>query len=259
MSFLARAGRWSRERVEILNRLRGAEYPGKRSFKEALEEAVRDRGYALIIEYKRCSPSTGFISYKDPEDYIHETSHYASAYSVLTEPRWFCGSLELIPVFSRVKPVLMKDFIIDRVQLEVAASIGASGILLITGLLDGRLGSLCREADRLGLDVLLESSNASEALEAHSRCPNSIMGINARDLNTLKVDLEALPREIKLLRRTLGDNVIIVAESGVNTAEDAIRVIRAGANAVLIGTAVMKRPELLGEIHRKLGTVLGQQ
>ena len=216
-------------------------------FREALQRDYSTRGYAIIVEYKRCSPSRGFIAYRTPLEYIRDTVEYATAYSVLTEPEWFCGSIELIPVFSRVKPVLMKDFIVDGIQVGVARDMGASAILLIKPLLGDRLGELCKIAHNSGLDVLVEVDSIKGVEDLYNTCPGMILGVNSRNLKTLKIDFDKMIEEIRAARRMLGD-VLIVAESGITSVMRAVRAINAGANALLIGTAIMSNPGMLRDI-----------
>lgn len=167
----------------------------------------------------------------------------ACAISVLTEPSHFKGALENAAIARRAGlPVLRKDFIFDESQLrEVQADL----VLLIAALgID--LQSFVDRARALGMEPLVEvhtKEELEEALETDAR----IIGINNRNLNTLEVDLGTFER---LAPRAKGAGVFLVAESGVHSREDALRMMQAGADALLVGTALMGRPERLGEINR---------
>lgn len=160
----------------------------------------------------------------------------AVANSVLTEPDFFFGSMEnLSAVRGSVKiPVLRKDFIIDEKQIYETES---DLILLIAGILRGKLERFVDLSLMRGLEPLVEVHNETEltsALDTKTR----IIGINNRDLNTLKVDLSTTER----LTPLIPDDRIIISESGIGDAADAVRVIEAGADGILVGTAIMDAP-----------------
>ncbi len=248
--FLDRALRWSLRRSTWLEHLLepDASTMARRGFKRSLMEAAGERGYAVIVEYKRCSPSRGVISAVDPEEYIEATLGGAAAYSVLVEPRWFCGSLELIPLFSSYRPVLAKDFVASRAQVEAYKRLGASAVLLIAEMLGERLASMCSTVENSGLDVLVEAGSLGEALRAASECPGAVLGVNSRNLKTLQVDFHVMLDTVRRLRKELGDDIVIVAESGVDSRERALAAVEAGADALLIGTSLMRNPRLLYEL-----------
>jgi indole-3-glycerol phosphate synthase len=159
--------------------------------------------------------------------------------SVLTEERRFGGSLEdLVQVRAAVEvPLLRKDFVVDPYMVQEAALAGADAVLLIAGAVEPRLLSeLAASARELGLDVLLEVV-AEEEVEAAAALASSLVGINARDLETLEVDTGRFARlapSLKAPGRTL------VAESGVRTAQDVLLLARAGADAALVGESLMR-------------------
>ena len=165
----------------------------------------------------------------------------AVAISVLTEPGVFRGSLEnLNAVRKKVcLPVLRKDFIIDRVQLEEAES---DLMLLIAGILGKELGDFVEFALEKGFEPLVEVHNREElelALETDAR----VIGINNRNFETLKIDLGTTEELAPLIREydlDHGTSHLIISESGMNSPEDVRRVIQAGADAVLIGSALME-------------------
>lgn len=208
----------------------------------------RDRRYlALIAEVKRRSPSAGTIR-ADLDPAQHAAAYAtagASAISVLTDGPFFGGSLEdLRAVVARVPvPVLRKDFILDEVQLLEARGAGASAVLLIVrALAPARLRALAQAARDLGLATLVEAHEAAELeLALESQAP--VIGINSRSLDTFEVDVEQAWR---LFERVPPDR-ILVAESGMADVTGVTRAAQAGADAVLIGTALSaaRQPEAL--------------
>jgi indole-3-glycerol phosphate synthase len=193
---------------------------------------------AVIGEVKRRSPSAGSI--REGADAVVLARGYAeagaAAISVLTEERRFGGSLEdLMHVAREIGlPTLRKDFIVDPIQVLEARAVGASAVLLIVrALTAGTLRDLASLAHDVGLATLIEVHSAAE-LDAAMQVRPTAIGVNARDLETLAMDdgLQAalLPR--------VPAGVMAVAESGLRTRADVERVASAGADAVLVGTAV---------------------
>ena len=207
--------------------------PVPRSFAGALR---RER-VAVIAEVKRRSPSAGSIREDlDPaERAALYARHGAAAVSVLTDAPFFGGSIDDLRAAGHAGvPLLRKDFILDEVQIVEARAAGASAVLLIVrALSDDRLRHLLRSAEAHGLDALGETHTAPEidrALAAGAR----IVGVNSRDLDTFRIDIAAA---WELLARVPSD-VIAVAESGMGTAGDVMRAAEAGADAVLVGSAL---------------------
>ncbi len=167
----------------------------------------------------------------------------ACAISVLTEPTHFKGALHNALITRRAGlPVLRKDFIFDESQL---AEVQADLVLLIAALgID--LNRFVNAARAYGMEPLMEV-HTEEELEAALKTDAKIIGINNRNLNTLAVDLGTFER---LAPRAKEAGVFLVAESGVHNHEDAMRMMRAGADALLVGTELMGRPERLGELNR---------
>lgn len=203
------------------------------SFRAALEAPA----VGVIAEIKRRSPSAGAIRVN--ADVAFLSAAYvrggARAISVLTEPTHFGGSMDDLTAASRYGlPILCKDFVIDERQLQVAAAAGASAALLIVRILGRRrLEELLAEAGRVGLDALVEVHTGAE-LDTALAAGATIVGVNARDLDTLAMDPE---RALSLLPR-VPPGVIGVAESGIAHRSDVERYRDAGAEAVLVGTAV---------------------
>jgi indole-3-glycerol phosphate synthase len=194
---------------------------------------------AVIAEVKRSSPSAGTIRDADAAEQarIYEAAG-AAAISVLTEPRHFDGSLFDLQAARRAVdlPVLRKDFVIHPAQLIESRAAGADAVLLIApAVSELELKALVAAAADLGLDALVEA-HAEEDLDRALATDAELIGINARDLETLEVDLG---RALALLERIPADRVA-VAESGISTREHVERALAAGARAVLVGEALMR-------------------
>ncbi len=194
----------------------------------------------LIAEVKRASPSKGIIA--DEFDPAGQARAYqaggADAISVLTEPHFFQGSLEhLAAVRAAVPlPVLRKDFIFDPYQVYEARASGADAILLICALLDDvQLGNLLALARSLGMEVLVEAHDADEVRRAVA-VDARVIGVNSRDLRTFAVDADI----VRHLRPLVPHGRIFVAESGIKSATDAARARAWGADAILVGEALMR-------------------
>ncbi|PFP26871.1 indole-3-glycerol-phosphate synthase [Bacillus sp. AFS073361] len=214
----------------------------RRSFIQKLKTADQ---ISIISEFKRASPSKGIINNTiDPAFQAGLYEEYgASAISVLTDQTFFKGSFsDLRAVRSQVNlPILCKDFIIDEVQINLAASNGADLILLIAAALDDqRLVELFQYAKGLGLEVLVEVHNQTE-LESALKTGAKLIGVNNRDLKTFHVSLEVtenLASEVK------NSGAYLISESGIHHQEDVARVRNAGANGILVGEALMKSPNV---------------
>ena len=200
--------------------------------------ALKRATVAVIAEVKRKSPSAGAI--REGADAIELARTYAeagaAALSVLTEPNHFGGSLEdLMQVARSVRlPTLRKDFIVDPIQVYEAKAAGASAILLIVrALSDEKLQSLAALARNIGLDTLVEVHAPNELPRALSAEP-SVIGVNARDLETLVVD----PAGVAAVLAAVPPGIPAVAESGLKTRADVERAAGQGADAVLVGTAL---------------------
>lgn len=205
------------------------------SFKDALAA----EGMSFICECKKASPSKGLIAEDFP--YLEIAKDYeaagASAISVLTEPRWFKGDLKYLnEISSEVKiPTLRKDFTISPYMIYEAYLNGASAVLLICSLLDGKtLEEYIGIASSLGLDALVEAHDSDEVKMAVDSGAQ-IIGVNNRNLRTFEVNAS----NCLGLRKDVPDNVIFVAESGIKTRED-IKILEENkVNAVLVGEALM--------------------
>lgn len=213
------------------------------SFAAALRRA--DGKLAVIAEIKRRSPSAGTI--KELSSAVDQARRYAtakaSALSVLTDERYFGGRLadleEVTAHFQATPPAipcLRKDFMVHPVQVLQACEAGASAILIIVRALDdAEIASLARSAAAAGMDALFEIHDERD-LERSLANGAKIIGVNNRDLAIFKCDLGLSERLIPLFPK----DVIAVSESGIFTSRDAARVRAAGAQAILVGEALMK-------------------
>jgi indole-3-glycerol phosphate synthase len=193
----------------------------------------------VIAEVKRASPSKGQLAeIPDPADLAgHYAAGGARCISVLTEGRWFGGSLDdLAAVRAAVDiPVLRKDFIVSSYQVHEARAHGADLVLLIVAALEqNALVGLLERTESLGMTALVEvhtEEEADRALEAGAR----VIGVNARSLRTLEVDRSVFER----IAPGLPNSVVKIAESGVRGPHDLIRYASAGADAVLVGEGLV--------------------
>ncbi len=221
---------------------------------EIFKKAVSKPGRVnLIAEVKKASPSRGII--REDFDAVKIAKIYlknqASAISVLTEEKYFLGKPAYLRYISdQVNvPTLMKDFIIHEHQVYEAFVCGASAILLIVALLSNdELEHLMAAAHGLGLDCLVEVHNEQE-LERALNVDAEIIGINNRNLESLTVDKETSVR----LAEQVPQGKIIVAESGLDSHEDILRLGKLGVHAVLIGETFMKSEDIGGKIREIMG------
>ena len=221
-----------------------------RGFRKRLLEAAAN-GPAIIAELKKASPSRGLIRENfSAGDLAHEmTEAGAAALSVLTEEKYFQGSLDNLRVASQAAsvPCLRKDFIVDELQLFEARAYGGDAALLIAAALnDSELASLYRAARRLDIDVLCEVHDEDELARALA-VGFDIIGVNNRDLRTFEVTLETSVR----LNARIPLTALRVAESGINSGADLSRLRSVGYQAFLIGESLMKQPSP-GDALRKL-------
>lgn len=216
-----------------------------RSLEQSLREA---KGNPVIAELKSASPSKGVIKKNIDPINLAETlmSNGAAALSVLTEPIHFKGSLNYLGKIceSHNYPILMKDFILSKVQVKAAKKTGASAVLLISTLYSRGYGEtdledMINTIHEEGLEVLLETHTIEEFV-AGSSTKADLIGINNRNLITLETDLMVTQ---KILKEAGEREKLVVSESGINSARD-IRYLReCGANAFLIGSSIMASPD----------------
>ncbi len=220
-----------------------------RSFFTALGGGLRDQelgeGYgtnelAVIAEVKKASPSAGIIA--EDFDHIAIAKAYekagANALSILTDENYFKGHLSYLAEIRQVVdlPILRKDFIIHESQIYEAVVAGADAILLIVGALEqDELVHLLDIANQCQLDVLTEVHDLEE-MERALETEANIIGVNNRNLRTFEVDLSTT----ETLSEEVTGDCILVSESGIYTGEDTAKIRMWGADAILVGEALMR-------------------
>lgn len=225
----------------------------RRSLIDSILARVGRGQAAIIAEIKRRSPSGGDMNHGF--DLVELAQIYegsgAVGISVLTDEKYFGGSPEdLLKVKQATGlPVLRKDFIVDEYQVYEAALYGADAILLIAAILtDDDISKLMQVAEKLGLEVLLESHSQDELLRS-IKSGAKLLGINNRNLDTLVTDLNT---SINLLQ-LIPEDRIVISESGIKTRVDMERLLDAGADGFLIGESLLKS----GDPGQKLAELTG--
>lgn len=217
-----------------------------------IQTLIQDDAVSIIAEVKKASPSKGLLCPDfDPVNLARDYEEGgARAVSVLTDERFFQGSLAFLPLIrSQVSlPLLRKDFIIDHIQIEQAGKWGADAILLIAAALsDMQLQEFMAHAKELGMDCLTEVHDEKE-LERAIKSDAKLIGVNNRNLKDFTISLETTFR----LRKIAPESIPMVSESGISTSEDMRRLKDAGIVAALIGESLVKsadRKAMLGELR----------
>lgn len=227
-------------RLDALIETAGLMTPPKSLFDALKGDKAETR---IIAEVKKASPSKGVIREDfNPYDIAVEYERCgAAALSVLTEEKYFQGSIKnLVLATSNVDiPVLRKDFIVDEYQVYESRAVNADSLLLIAGVLDDeKLSELLELSRSLGMEPLVEV-HSEEEMERTLKVGARIIGINNRNLNTFKTDMKTTVR----LAKMVPDDLVVVSESGINTAEDIIGLKEAGASAFLIGESLMREAD----------------
>ncbi len=224
--------------------------------KNSLTETIsREKQLSIIAEVKKASPSKGLLCPDfDPVKLgkiYHE--HGASAISVLTEEKYFLGSLDNLEKIRGVTnlPLLRKDFILEEFQLYEAKLWGADAALLIAAILDdAKLNILIKLCDRIGLDALVEV-HSKEELQRAVLCGSSLIGINNRNLKTFSVDLMTTIGLMKYIPQ----NVTVISESGIRTRKDMELLASQGVDGVLIGEALVKERDIRKKLEGLSGVL----
>jgi len=209
----------------------------------------------LIAEVKKASPSRGIIraDFNPVEIAKIYASSGASAISVLTEAKYFQGSLNHLrdvrnALVNKRLPLLRKDFLSDPYQIYESRAYGADSLLLIVAILTPeKLGELLWLSHQLGMSCLVEVHNEAE-LEIALKSGARILGINNRDLNTFNVDLATTKR----LRPLIPKNRIVVSESGIKNRDDIEKLRQWGVEAVLIGEYLMSASDIAAKMKELL-------
>ena len=252
MSILDTILETKREEVARLKATTGGTFPERSSpIRGFLNKAPKH--VQLIAEIKKASPSAGVIRPDFHPAQIAATYAQAGAdaLSVLTDERYFQGSLDYMKAARETVelPVMRKDFLIDEIQVDESVSAGADAVLLVVRALPaGHLRQMLAHVQQCGLSALVEAHDGAEldrALDAHA----PIIGINNRDLATFSVDIRLT---LDLVAR-IPDDVIIVSESGIRTADDVSRLADAGVDAILVGETLMRADDIAAKVRELLG------
>ena len=219
----------------------------------AFEKALQKPGISFICECKKASPSKGLIAPDFP--YLQIAKEYETAgadcISVLTEPKWFLGSDEYLrEIAGNVSiPCLRKDFTVDAYMIYEAKLLGASAVLLICAILsEEQIREYIGICDTLGLSALVEAHDETE-VEIAVRAGARIIGVNNRNLKDFTVNTDNSRR----LREMIPNEVLFVSESGVTCAGDVAKLRDIGADAVLIGEALMRAPDKKNKLDELRG------
>lgn len=251
--FLASMAASSRERVQTARIRESLTSLRRRAAGAPPAPGLRLTSFDLIAEIKLASPSAGRLAgdeHADAEAVASRARAYAragaAAISVLTEPTRFGGDLAHLAAAARAAsvPCMRKDFLVDPYQVFEARAAGAGGVLLIVRMLgDSALRDMLAAAAEADVFVLLEAFDEEDlaragALLAAARQDQVLIGLNTRDLRTLEVDRSRLVRLTPAFPR--GGYAARVAESGIESGEDAAHAAALGYNAALVGTALMR-------------------
>lgn len=206
----------------------------RKSFKNSLN---KEDDVSIISEYKPASPSMGFISNLKVDDILPQFEiGGASAASIITETSYFNSSLENLKIACKISklPLLRKDFIMDEYQIYESRANGASAVLLMANLYPN-LSQGIQLTKYLGMDALVECKNRYE-IEKSLDAGAKIIGINNRDFSDFTIHLN----RTRDLAQFIPSNVTLVSESGVETGKDVEELASFGADAILVGTSMMK-------------------
>jgi len=221
-----------------------------RGLVKAIQES---RKMPVITEIKYASPSAGKIRESGNPLQIAKAmlSGGACAISILTDPENFDGNLDTLARISRETEAatIMKDIMVSPKQLQAGARAGASAVLLISEVFSRKLSnvgldSMILEANRFGLEVLVEANSPVE-FESLRRFRPDLYGINNRNLSTFQLDLSTTE---KILAENADIDRPVVSESGIESPHDIRRLKAAGANAFLVGTSIMKSPDVESKV-----------
>ncbi|MFZ0789954.1 MAG: indole-3-glycerol-phosphate synthase [Chromatiaceae bacterium] len=237
-----------------MTQLEPSRRPAKLSLSESIRKRQREGQFPVVSEIKVRSEKEGeLLRDRDPVALALEmTQNPVAGISVVTEETHFGGSMDLLrSVAAAVSvPVLHKDFVATEDQLRQSAASGASAVLLIASMLEpANLARLIEAARGLGLETLVEAHTLEE-VNAIAHLPFDLAGINNRDIKILEVDDEDVGRTERLARH-FPRGRILISESAISGAEDVKRARQSGADAVLVGTAVLKA-EPVGKLLREL-------
>ncbi|MCR5016550.1 MAG: indole-3-glycerol phosphate synthase TrpC [Ruminococcus sp.] len=258
MTILDKLAEHARERVETSKSIVSSDEMRERALalpkgSFEFEKALAKQGLSFICECKKASPSKGVIAENFP--YLDIAAQYEAAgadcISVLTEPKWFLGSSDYLrEIAARVKiPCLRKDFTVNEYMIYEAKTLGAAAVLLICSILTkAQIEQYIAICDELGMSALVEAHDEAEVRMAVSAGAR-IIGVNNRNLADFSVDTDNSRR----MRELVPEGVLFVSESGVTSREYTARLEAAGADAVLIGEALMRAPDIAAKLRELKG------
>lgn len=232
-----------------------AKAPRPRGFARALKARARDGKPALIAEIKKASPSKGLIreNFEPPQLARAYMRGGAACLSVLTDQPSFQGrEADLVAARAAcMLPVIRKDFLVDPWQVAESRTLGADCILVIMAMVDDALAqALMDAARRLSMDVLVEVHDEVEMARA-ARLGADLIGINNRNLHTFETRLETT----EVLARLAPPGSFLIAESGIFSHDDVMRLMRAGARGFLVGESLMRQDDVEEATARLLGRI----
>ncbi|MCD6220596.1 indole-3-glycerol-phosphate synthase [bacterium] len=218
----------------------------------AIKLYKKEKRIPLIAEIKVYSPKDGdLIKNRDPVEILHKYEEGgACAISVVTEVKHFKGNLKLLNLIRKNTdlPILRKDFIQNKKQIEETKKIGVEAVLLITSMLScKKLFELNNYAHKLGLETLVEIHNQKD-LEKIRDLELDIIGINNKDILKLERDKDQINPTLELINK-IPNSIITVSESGIRTLKDVRKVIEAGCDAILMGTFLLKAKDIKQKVR----------
>ncbi len=228
--------------------------------RKPLSKALKAHSSILIIsEVKFSSPSLGEIRRSTGIDDVKEIiSKMEEAgvvgLSVLTEPNYFKGSYENLRYANECSllPCLMKDFVVHEIQISLGFKLGASNILLINSILETTLKDFVDKALKQKIEPVIEIHEQDELKDIinlyDSGCHQFVVGVNNRNLKTLKINFDVSRTLIPSIKNVLGEKIPIISESGINTHEDIESLLSYGADGFLIGSSIMKSDNIKEKI-----------
>lgn len=223
----------------------------RRDLRKAIVEC---KNIPIIAEVKFASPAHGTIRHRTDPSLIAKAMERggAVAISVLTEPEHFNGSLESLELIRKAVsvPILMKDIVLSKKQVDAAAALGADAVLLIMtiftrGYGETSLGDMMEYIGKKGLQTLLEVHTEHELMAA-LQTKAELIGINNRDLTTMQVDLSVSER---LLKKVDVKDKIIISESGIAHPQHIARLRKLGVNAFLVGASIMQADDIEAKVR----------
>lgn len=223
-----------------LKKLNYVNVSNKKKFIDNLENSNQ---LSIIAEIKSKSPTLRQLPNRNLREQVNSYELYgANAISILTDEKYFGGSFERLSKLTThtTLPVLCKDFIIDKIQIDLAKKAGASMILLIVNILsDKELNELYNYATELDLEVLVEVHDGKELERAHQLSPK-LIGVNNRDLKSFITDVDHTNQILNNKKKQFH----YISESGIHSVQDVKRIIGSGIEGLLIGEALMKCEDL---------------